>query len=411
MGEKASTATGARRGPTVALLGASTISLIGNHLTFIALPWFVLQTTGSATKTGLTGFAVALPAFAAGILGGAVVDRLGFKRASVVADFVSGIGIGLIPLLYHTVGLAFWQLLALVFLGALLEIPGLTARRSLLPELAALGGLRLEQINAAFESIQGVSLLLGPPLAGVLIARLGASDVLWLDAASFAASALIVGVAVPAFRLERPAAPGRYLGEIVAGLRFLRRDRLLRTLAISLALSNFLEAPLVAVLLPVYVSRLYGRPTVLGLLVAAFGVGSLAGAALFGVLGHRLPRRTLWVTGYLVVALCFWALAAMPPLPVLLGALAVTGVAAGPLNPLLVTIRHERTPPELRGRVFSTFSAVSQLAIPVGMLVVGSLLDRIGLRPTTALIAAGSLTLALGMRFVPALRELDRRQP
>ncbi|MBX6341786.1 MAG: MFS transporter, partial [Thermomicrobiaceae bacterium] len=381
------------------------------QLTFIALPWFVLQTTGSATKTGLTGFAVALPAFAAGILGGAVVDRLGFKRASVVADVVSGIGIGLIPLLYHTVGLAFWQLLALVFLGALLEIPGLTARRSLLPELAALGGLRLEQINAAFESIQGVSLLLGPPVAGVLIARLGASDVLWLDAASFAASALIVGVAVPAFRLERPAAPGRYLSEIVAGLRFLRRDRLLRALAISLALSNFLEAPLVAVLLPVYVSRLYGRPTVLGLLVAAFGVGSLAGAALFGVLGHRLPRRTLWVTGYLVVALCFWALAAMPPLPVLLGALAVTGVAAGPLNPLLVTIRHERTPPELRGRVFSTFSAVSQLAIPVGMLVVGSLLDRIGLRPTTALIAAGSLTLALGMRFVPALRELDRRQP
>ena len=130
------TETPANRAPITGLLAANIVSLIGSMLTLIALPWFVLQTTGSAAKTGLTGFFVALPFLITGIFGGTVVDRLGFKRSSVIADIVSGIGIALVPLLYYTVGLAFWQLLALVFLGNLLAVPGLTARRALLPELA-----------------------------------------------------------------------------------------------------------------------------------------------------------------------------------------------------------------------------------------------------------------------------------
>src|SRR5262245_56487269 len=183
--------------PIFALLAANTISLAGSALTMIALPWFVLQTTGSAAMTGLAGFFVALPGFVAGIFGGTLVDRLGYKRVSIVADLVSGIAIALIPLLFITVGLAFWQLLALIFLGSLLEIPGVTARRALLPELAAMASVRLERVNGAFEAIQHLALLLGPPLAGILIVWLGASNVLWIDAATFAASAAIVTLAIP----------------------------------------------------------------------------------------------------------------------------------------------------------------------------------------------------------------------
>src|SRR6476620_7677977 len=105
----------AGRRPILGLLTANAISQVGSALTVIAIPWFVLQTTGSAAKTGLTGFFVALPFLITGIFGGTVVDRLGYKRSSVIADSVSGIGIALVPLLYYTVGLAFWQLLALVF--------------------------------------------------------------------------------------------------------------------------------------------------------------------------------------------------------------------------------------------------------------------------------------------------------
>ena len=76
--------------PIFALLVANTISLIGSTLTMIALPWFVLQTTGSAAMTGLAGFFVMLPGFVAGIFGGRLVDRLGYKRVSMIADLVSG---------------------------------------------------------------------------------------------------------------------------------------------------------------------------------------------------------------------------------------------------------------------------------------------------------------------------------
>src|SRR4051812_12915833 len=100
--------------PLVALVAAHGISLTGNVLTLIALPLFVLAETGSAAATGLTGAAATVPVVLGGAFGGALVDRLGYRRASVLADLASGVSIGLVPLLDATVGLPFPALLALV---------------------------------------------------------------------------------------------------------------------------------------------------------------------------------------------------------------------------------------------------------------------------------------------------------
>jgi MFS family permease len=398
----------ANRAPILALLSANAISLVGSTLTMIALPWFVLQTTGSAAMTGLAGFFTFLPAFIAGIFGGALVDRFGYKRISIVADLISGVGIALIPLLHQTVGLAFWQLLALVFLGGLLTIPGLTARRSLLPELAGLARVRLERVNGSFEAIQHLAFLCGPPLAGLLILWLGASNVLWIDAATFAASALIVALAMPAMRANAPTAQSsRYRDALVAGLHFLRRDRLLLSLAVCLAISNFLSNPLLAVILPVYVKTTFGRATDLGLMVAAEGGGMLVGALLFSAIGHRLPRRAVWIGAFMIFPVDLWVLALAPPLPVILAVLVISGVISGPINPLLVTIRHERIPIQLRGRVFSTFSAISQVASPLGILVAGGLIEAIGLHTTVLALAVCAQIVGLATLFVPAFHDMD----
>src|SRR6266508_4583462 len=114
--------------PIYSLFTANAISLVGNVLSAIAIPWFVLQTTGSATQTGITGFFTVLPVVLAGFFGGTLVDRLGYKRTSIISDLASGVTTTLIPLLYFTIGLEFWQLMVLVFLGALLDAPGSTAR-------------------------------------------------------------------------------------------------------------------------------------------------------------------------------------------------------------------------------------------------------------------------------------------
>ena len=186
-----------QRLPLFTMLGATRLSMVGNIITFLAVPWFVLQTTGSATQTGLTGGVVVLGMVLGGFFGGPLVDRLGFRRASIVADLASGVTVTLIPLLYLTVGLAFWQFLVLVLLGTCLDTPGMTARQSLIPDLAGRAGMPVERANSALQAIESSSDLLGPPLAGILIAILGPSNVLFLDAATFVLSAAMIAGAVP----------------------------------------------------------------------------------------------------------------------------------------------------------------------------------------------------------------------
>lgn len=109
------------RAALVALLGANAISQVGTMVTAVALPWYVLITTGSAARTGLSGFVSLLPLILAGVLGGPLVDRLGARRVSVGSDLLCGCAVGLIPLLSHTMGLPFWALLALIFAAGLFE--------------------------------------------------------------------------------------------------------------------------------------------------------------------------------------------------------------------------------------------------------------------------------------------------
>jgi MFS family permease len=396
------------RAPASALLIATTISMIGSAFTYIALPWFVLQTTGSASKTGLTGFFVALPAFVAGVFGGTLVDKLGYKYSSVLADLLSALGIMMIPLLYDTIGLAFWQLLILVFIGSLLEVPGVTARRSLLPELATMARLRLEQLNSLFESVTALAILIGPPIAGILIGVMSADNVLWIDGASFLFSAVVVGLFVPSLRPAEAATPGgRYLDELMAGLRFLRADRLLLGMAASIGISNLLMAPLFSVVIPVWVNRYFGRASVLGVLGALVGAATLAGALGYGVIGHRLSRRRLWLLAFALSPIAIWVMGLTHALIIVIPAILMSYIFLGPINPLMVTVRHERIPTQMRGRVFATFSAITAVATPLGMVIAGFVIQGLGVRTMLLLLAALTTLLGLVMPFLPFVRDFD----
>src|SRR5260370_9850941 len=185
-----------RRMPPLALFSANAISLTGSALTLIAVPWFVLQTTGSPAKTGVTAFCEFTATVLAAFFGGALVDRIGPRRASIAADLSSGGAIALIPALYYAIGLAFWQLLALVFCAAFFNAPGTTARSALVPDLAGLAGLRLERANSVVQSIPRGALMLGAPIAGVLLPLLGNSRPLVIAPAPFAVSPPLLGFAL-----------------------------------------------------------------------------------------------------------------------------------------------------------------------------------------------------------------------
>lgn len=404
-------ATIRNRTPIMALLIATTVSQIGSMLTLVAIPWFVLQTTGSAAKTGLTGVFEALPYIIAGVFGGTLVDRLGFKRMSVLADVTSGLTVVLVPLLYHTAGLAFWQLLVLAFLASLFNTPGATARRSLIPDLAALGGMTLERANAAAQGIPRLATLIGPPLAGVLIAVIGASNVLWLDAATFFFSALLIGVTVPAAPAPEHDTQERrgYFHELAEGIRYVRGDRLVYGVMVIFALTNFLDAP-IALLYAVYAKERYGDAFSFGLMFAAFGAGALAGTVIFGAIGHRLPRRPLFTIWLIASMLAYGSFIFRPSLPFALVTVALWGICAGSINPLSSVIYQERIPAALRGRVFGIMTALSFIAIPLGRALAGFALQGFGTRTVFLAIAAGYALVNVVAALNPVLRTLDTPQ-
>ena len=180
-----------RRAPLYALYVADAVSLAGNAVAQLAIPWFVLTTTGSASLTALAVFFNFLPIVLAGFLGGVIVDRLGFRTTSIVADLASSAAVAAIPLLYSTVGLELWQLMALVFVGALLDAPGATARAALLPDLVELAAVRMERASGIRGAIQQSAQLIGAPIGGLLVAGVGATNALWLNSASFLVSAAL----------------------------------------------------------------------------------------------------------------------------------------------------------------------------------------------------------------------------
>ncbi len=395
-----------QRRPLFVLLGASAISQAGNSLTALAIPWYVLETTGSAARAGVVAFAGLVPMVLASFFGGAVVDLLGFKRASILSDLASGLTVAAIPLLAVTIGLQFWHLLLLTFLGALLDAPGTTARMSLTPDLARLAAMPLARMNALAQSTSGSVSLLGPILAGVLVVAVGPRDVLWLDAASFAVSAALVAIAVPTAKREIVDGESRSV-DLLGGLRYLLADRLVLAIALTATVVNFLAAPLFSVILPVYARVTFGAATDLGLLIGGFGGGTIAGSVLYGAVGPRLPRRDSLIAGFLLLGLPLFLLAIEPPLWVALLALVISGAGAGVINPLAITVLQERIPEAIRGRVFGAFMAAVLVAAPLGVLLAGFLSEIVGVRACLVGISTALVLVALSMLANPALRELD----
>ncbi len=395
--------------PLFSLFGANTISYVGDILMQLAIPWFVLQTTGSVAKTGITAFFTTLPTIIAAFFGASLVDRLGYKRMSVVSDITSGVSVALIPLLYYTIGLAFWQLLVLVFFAGLLQTPGATARSSMVPDLVALTTVPLERANAVTDGIRRVSGFIGAPLAGVLIAFIGTSNLLWLDAASFFISALLIGAAVPVLpAMAKSEGVRQYLSDLLEGLRFIRRNSLILAIVLVLMITNMLDEGHFAVVYPAYVKHFFGSAIVLGVLVASFGGAAFAGTLIFGAIGHRLPRRLTFGICFVLLSVRFWIMALVPPLSILIITNIICGLAAGPLNPIMYTIQQEQVPPEMRARVFGTMTAGGFLAMPFGAVLSGYLVEWIGIQLSLVVIGACYLATTASLLVNPAIRGMEK---
>ncbi|TFB54252.1 MFS transporter [Cryobacterium sp. Sr3] len=404
-------------GALSALLAAHAISQTGNVITAFAIPFYVLGLGGSGVEVGIAAFFATAPVVVGGALGGVVVDRVGHRRAAIVADLVSGATVLAMPVLALTVGLPFWALLILVFAGGLLDTPGQTARRVMLPGLTVRAGVRIEQSVGLLDGSERFAKLIGASIAGLLVALLGPIAALFVNAATFAVSALLTWTfvaAVPAtVRLSGDSVDTphtSYWADLSEGFRFVIHDPLMRLVVGLVLVTNLLDAARGSTLMPLYANDRLGGAAALGLLVAVMGGCALVGNVAFGFVAHRVPRRV-------TLAVCF-AVAGGPssaafaigaPLPVLVAMTVLSGLAAGAINPILGAVELERVPEHMRGRVFGLINAGAWAGVPFGALLGGLAADTIGLSLAFGIVAVVYTLVTLSPLTGGAWRHMERR--
>ncbi|MEV7357133.1 MFS transporter [Kitasatospora sp. NPDC091276] len=416
--------------PLVGVLSAMAVSITGTRVSAIALPWFVLATTGSATMTGLVAFAEMAPYVLVKALTGPLVDRLGPRVVSWTTDLVSAVAAGLVPLLHALGLLPFGVLLAMVAVIGAMRGPGDLAKSVMVPEAADRARVPMERATGLSGVTERLASTVGPAVGGGLVALMGPLAGLALNAATFALGSLVIVFALPRgmgraaalapvgeqvagaeSEAESGAEPVGYWRMFREGFTFLRSDPLLLTVTVLVGITNLLDAGFITVLLPVWARESGNGPAAIGLTGTAGGITAVVGSLIAAAVAHRLPRRTVFFAGFLLVgAPRFLVLACGAPLWVVLTVFAVGGFGGGFLNPILGAVLFERVPRHLLGRVHALGDSLAWAGIPLGGLLAGAAVGLVGLIPT--LVAGGALYFAstnlAGLR--PEWREMDRRR-
>ncbi|WP_406175044.1 MFS transporter [Streptomyces sp. NBC_00996] len=377
------------------LLAGETISMLGTQLSAVAMPWLVLQLTGSAGDMGLV-MASQLAAIAVfGFFGASWTGRLGPRAVMLVGDTVRAPLVALLPTLYVLDCLNTATFVVVMFAIGAFYAPYTASQQAILPGVVGEDEQLLGRANAALQSATRLSVLLGPVLGGVLISLLGAPPVLLVDAVSFACSAVLLRLCLP--HTPRAAAgPGRR--SPAAGFRLLMRDRLLGTWSVALALGEMAWQALFALLPVIAVAREGGSSVVAGGLLTAFGGGALTGTLLAGRLLRRFPARALGLTGRVALGVGFLAL----PLPLGLTGLFILLVCVGFLNGVssapVTTVRVLRIPKAQRSEALTVATALALIGGTAGWALSGTVAQKAGLAPAFWGLAA--LQLAAAALFV-----------
>jgi len=386
-----SAATGVRKTAISALVAAETISVLGTRMTYLALPWFVLVTTGSPSKMSLVLAAEILPMAILGVPSGALVQRLGSRTTMLAADLARAPILVSIPILHAAGALDFELLLAIVALLGAFAPPYFAAQRTILPELVGEDETRMSQANSSVEGGNALAALVGPALAGVLIPVIGAANVLYVDAATYLVAFLLVLVFVP----RRKAIAGMAQSGVLAGLRFLASDRLLGPLALTVTAFGFLAAGMSAGL-PYYAyDEFDGRSWIAGLFYAALGAGAVVGSVLAVFAVKKVPPLRLAAFGILAFSIPLWVLPFLLPWPVVFVALFTSTLFAPLVNGPTLGVMTSRTPAQLRPKVLAAAISASTLAAPLGFLVAGQVLERWGIVPLFTVVALGITWMAI----------------
>lgn len=377
---------------------------MAGSMLFVALVLFVLQRYHSPELAGWTAFTAALPGVVVSPVAGALLDRFGRARL-VVLDYVVAAGsLGLIASLSALHLLAAPALLGIVAVASLTNPLSWAGARSLFPIIAPRH--LWERANGLDSSGHVIATLLASPLAGTLVGLLGGEWALAISGAVYVVAAAVM------LRLPDPRQPGTQVGSVLRsawqGLVYTVRNPTLRGLALTLSTFNIGNG-LLAIAVPVLVlGRLHSGPSTVGLLWGAMGGAGLISALLAGRISSLGRERQMMIGGILVATVATALLAAATNLAVVAIAIALLGLAMGPFDIGLFTLRQRRTDPAWFGRAFAVSMSLNSVGNPIGSAVAGPV---IAWSLDAALWAAALMALVSAVFPIFAIPARDESQP
>jgi MFS family permease len=378
-----------------ALWIGQSVSQLGSQFSFIVLPLIAAVTLGASPfLVGLMTALETVPYLIVSLPAGMLADRVERRRLLIVADLGRALVLLAIPIAYAGGFLSMPLLLTVALLNGTLSVVFDVAYQSYLPHLVP--DSELVEANQRLELSNAGAQVAGPPLAGLLMARIGGPIAVLLDAFSYVVSAAAVWRS-PRFRrpMARPIEPARMAERMLSGLRYVRQDPVMRDLAISTATFNLASSSIFAVLV-VFATRDVGiDPAGFGLLFGLGNVGFLVGAAVVGRVTARIGSgQALFLGSWLgALAMILLPMASGPTAAVALFLGRFTGATAASIfNVNAYALRQARVPDAILGRVNATFRFLDWGTLPIGALLGGTIGSLAGVR--WALLLAAVLGLA-----------------
>ena len=378
----------------VVILGGQAISALGDAITLTAMPLLVLFLTGSGALMATVAALELLPNLLLGLPAGALADRWDRRRLMLWSDAGRAVLTAAIPVSYWLdVSTITVILIVVVPINALrvlsdagfqASIPGLVGRHN------------LARANSYMEASLSVPFIVGPGLAGVMVATIGAAETIAIDAATFALSAVSLLFVRRPLRAERPAEMPRLTTDIAEGIRFVRGHAALRVLIAYWSVMAFATAAILPALAYFLTVDRDEGAELFGIVGTVWSVGYLLGSVLAGRLGGRLLGAQL-LAGGAGIGLALLLLASASSVAVYLAAAFAIGAALALQMIAYMTLRAMVTPDALLGRVGATARTLSLSLQTLGLIAGGALIEATD--GADALLAMGVVAVIASLAF------------
>ena len=381
----------------------------GNSAVHIAIPWLVLETTGSSANAGIVlGLSGLSVIFTAPLIGG-LIAILGARPVSVWADVISATSVVLFPIIGALFGLNLLSLLIIAIFGAMFDPAGATARKSLIQAVAEQDGQSLLKFNGSYEAASTIGTVIGPTGAAVAISFWGVNTTFYVIAVVFicaSTSAFFIPIITTHTGTQKSFSVSNVVGETRTGMNALWLDKPLLSLVGLYTMLTAIYMPVESIVLSRYFRDL-NEPQTLGFILSAMSVGVVIGALQF----HRAVRTfspgNLVIISMTLIGASVCAMAFLPDAIIFILLGLALGLAFGPVSPLSNYLVQKRMPQHLHGPVFGTQFSLTHLATPAGTLALGLIVQSVSIPLLLFVIGALFIGVTLLVGFTGPLRRLS----